>query len=380
MSRLHFTLFRQSEIRDQRSENGIIDHVIRICLDDELNIIRSRLSRLDFSPSRPQKKYEACNICQNLVMMLFTLMIAATAGTLAHLCYFVRGEHHLYGVKYIQVLVFTFSAAVFLLYQRGEVLSKAVALVAENTLSFLAGLYTSLMIYRLLLHPLNKFPGPMEARISSFWLSGQLKDGDAFRKVYELHEKFGDFVRVGSSDLSITHPKAVSAVYGLGSKCTKAAWYDLTRPMVSLQTLRVKKLHDQRRRIWSPAFSDKALRGYEEKIQKYRTKLLAQIEASDGQPINISKWFNLYSFDVMGDLAFGASFHMLETNQEHWAIKLLNEGLEPLAWMFPVWFFRVMTAVPGLARDWWKFIDYCAQRLDQRMSVSGRDRREYQIS
>lgn len=33
----------------------------------------------------------------------------------------------------------------------------------------------------------------------------------------------------------------------------------------------------------------------------------------------------------MGDLAFGKSFDMLQSGEEHWAIKLLNEGMEPLA-------------------------------------------------
>ena len=33
----------------------------------------------------------------------------------------------------------------------------------------------------------------------------------------------------------------------------------------------------------------------------------------------------------MGDLAFGKSFNMLDSGEEHWAIKLLGEGMEPLA-------------------------------------------------
>lgn len=45
-----------------------------------------------------------------------------------------------------------------------------------------------------------------------------------------------------------------------------------------------------------------------------------------GEPINASKWFNLFSFDVMGDLGFGKSFNMLESGETHWAIKLLGEG------------------------------------------------------
>ena len=304
--------------------------------------------------------------------------IAVTAaGAVSHVCYFKRGEHHLHAAVYVGVFTAAFIAAVVILYQQGEPIGKAFAQVTSIAFFYLAGLYTSLVTYRSLFHPLNKFPGPFGARISNFWLSAHLKNGDAFRKVQELHEKYGDFVRVGSSDLSITHPKGVSAIYGQGSKCTKADWYDLTKPLQSLLAQRDKTIHDQRRRIWSPAFSDKALRGYEERMKKYRHKLMAHIEASDGQPINVTKWFNLYSFDVMGDLAFGASFDMLESSEEHWAIKLLNEGIDPLSWMFPMWFFRMLGDVPGFLRDWFKFIGYCAQRLDERMSVSHLDHRWY---
>ena len=295
---------------------------------------------------------------------------AATAGVVSHACYFYRGEHHLYGAMYLQVFAAAFVTAVIVLYQQGEPAVRALIQVTLTACFYLAGLYTSLLAYRSLFHPLNGFPGPFGARISSFWLSAHLNDGDGFRKIHQLHDRYGNFVRVGSSDLSITHPKAVSAIYGQGSKCTKAAFYDLTKPLVSLQTLRVKALHDQRRRIWSPAFSDKALRGYEERMKKYRNKLIAHFEAFDGQPVNVSKWFKFYTFDIMGDLAYGKSFKMLETSEEHWAIKLLNEGIEPLSWMCPMWFFRLMTTIPGLMGDWWRCIGYCSQRLDERMNVS----------
>lgn len=86
----------------------------------------------------------------------------------------------------------------------------------------------------------------------------------------------------------------------------------------------------------------------------------------------MSKWFNLYSFDVMGDLGFGASFHMLESGELHWAIKLLNEGMDPMGLCLPPWVFRVITAIPGLAAGFWKFIGYCTSQLDARMRVQGK--------
>ena len=302
-------------------------------------------------------------------MLQLLSIIAAAAGLLSHACYFNRGEHHFYGIRYLQAFIATFVLAVLALVQQGKALDEALAQVIPISSCYLAGLYASLIAYRAIFHPLNKFPGPFGARISKLWLSAHLKNADAYRKIHMLHEQYGDFVRVGSSELSITHPKAVTAIYGQGSKCTKADFYDISKPMVSLQTLRVKALHDQRRRIWSPAFSDKALRGYEERETKYCDQLLSRIRGFDGQPVNVSKWFNLYTFDVMGDLAFGTSFKMLEMSEEHWAIKLLNEGMAPLSWNFPVWLFRLLAAIPGAMRDFWRFLDYGAKRVEERMNV-----------
>jgi len=301
---------------------------------------------------------------------LFFTCTVAVAGVASHLCYFNRGEHHMHGAKYIQIFLVLYATAVAVVVNAGGApIYQAFANISSLAACYLIGLYASLLAYRLLFSPLNKFPGPFGARISNLWFSTYLRKQDAYKKLLKLHEEHGDFLRIGSNDLSIVHPQAVTAIYGLGSKCRKAAWYDLTQPMVSMQTTRHRATHDKRRRNWSNAFSDKALRGYEERIRVFQDKLLSQIAAFGGQGLNVSKWFNLYSFDVMGDLAFGTSFEMLESSEEHWAIKLLNRGIEPLGYMFPVWFFRIIIAIPRIADDWWRFIRYCSQKLDERMNV-----------
>jgi tryprostatin B 6-hydroxylase len=298
-------------------------------------------------------------------------LVPVIAGVLSYVTYFARGEHHLYVVLYVEVFVAALlTAFIIFVYTQGDTFLPALKKIAWIACFYLSGLYSSVTLYRLILHPLNNFPGSLSARISTFWLSWQLRRGDAFRQLKTLHDRYGAFVRIGPNNLSIAHPKAVNIVYGLGSKCTKAPWYDLTQPMVSLQTLREESPHDERRRVWSAAFSDRALRGYEQRLRLHRNKLVAHLAVLDGQPINVTKWFNLYSFDFMGDLAFGQSFDKLETSQEHWAIKLLNDAIEPLAFAFPVWFFRLLTAIPGLTKDWWRFIDFCAQRMEQRLKVS----------
>jgi len=210
----------------------------------------------------------------------------------------------------------------------------AVTTMSLYSLSYFAGLYTSLLVYRGFLNPLNKFPGSPMARFTSLWLTTQCaKDADLYKKMDALHRKHGDFVRTGSHDLSTTHPDAVQTLYGAGSKCTKAHWYDQDQPRLSMHTSRSRALHDRRRRIWSPAFSDRALRGYERRIETHGDELVRQIGAFSSGGVDVSKWFNLYSFDVMGDLAFGKSFGMLQSGEEHYAVKLLQEGMEPMGLM-----------------------------------------------
>lgn len=295
---------------------------------------------------------------------------AVIAGIASHIGYFNKGEHHLNPARYVVAFAgLLLMTVVYLVDAQGVQVGHAASTAAWLGLYFLAGLYTSLVIYRLFLHPLNRFPGPLGARISGLWLSAHLTASDPFRQFQKLHNKHGHFVRVGPSDLSISHPKAVNIINGSGSKCTKGFWYDITVPTVSLQTCRVRALHDQRRRIWSAAFGDKALRGYEQRIRVYRQKLMDQLAAFDGQPVNITKWVKLYSFDVMGDLAFGRSFNMVASGAEHWAVKLLDEGLSHYAFMFPMWFLRLVGSIPGLTRRWWKLLNFCNQSMDERMKV-----------
>ena len=63
--------------------------------------------------------------------------------------------------------------------------------------SFVSGLLSSMTVYRLLLHPLKSFPGPLIARITSLWVIKQnYPDLDLYVKMRSLHDRYGDFVRI----------------------------------------------------------------------------------------------------------------------------------------------------------------------------------------
>jgi tryprostatin B 6-hydroxylase len=304
-------------------------------------------------------------------MEALILVPALIAGVTSHLTFFRVGEHHLYGSRYVLAAITAFATSIILhsyLFQ----LSSRIATLRTLAIaaSYFGGLYSSLVIFRIFFHPLRTFPGPLGCKISSAWFATYIRRQDAFRQLLALHQEFGQFVQIGSNDLSIAHPRAIQAIYGLDSKCRKADWYDLTYPMSSLQSTRDDSLHSQRRRVWSTAFGNRNLRDYDERMAWYRALLVKAIEDADGRSMDVTRLFKLYSFDVMGELAFGRSFEMLETNKEHEAIKLLDSGLFALGFKLPMWFFRLATSIPGATKDWWGFISYCISQLDTRMQVS----------
>jgi cytochrome P450 len=56
----------------------------------------------------------------------------------------------------------------------------------------------------------------------------------------------------------------------------------------------------------------------------------------------------------------------------HWAIKLLNDGMDMLGLQLPNWLFRVLVAIPGAAKDHFRFLNYCTSQLENRMKEQGK--------
>lgn len=263
-------------------------------------------------------------------MSLASNVLATVAGVLSHQLYFKHGEHHLNGAKYVEIFLSIFIASnITISWWFRTSFQVSLQVAGRLSIFYFTGLYTSLLAYRVCFHPLNRFRGPFSARASNLWFSTQCLNADAHKQLLKLHQQYDtDFLRVGSSDLSITHPQGVTAIYGPNSLCIKSDWYDIDFPKKPMMAERDKAKHDKRRRSWAFAFSDKALRGYQQRIRKYEEQLRDQFLASEGRPVNVRGWFNFYGFDTMGDLAFGESFDNLTTGQYHFAAALVKKGLD----------------------------------------------------
>ena len=299
---------------------------------------------------------------------------AAVAGITAHVVYFHRGEHHGSGARCLAAFGAGIAMSAIVRYAgaiggdgqgwRG-CLTWALAMAAW----FLLGLYGSLLAYRMFLHPLNRFPGPVAARVGDLWLCLQLGGHDMHRLSDRLSKRYGEFVRIGSSTLMLTHPLAVAAIHGPGSPCRKAAMYDFEQPNRGIAT-RDEALHAVRRRVWSRGFGDKALRTYEPRVAAYVHMLLGRLADARGKPIDMARLAEAFAFDTMGDLGLGSDFGMLRDARMHEAVEQLVKGMTIMGWRLPMWLMRLLvdvaqSLVPTEATT--GFLAFCYHHLDRFM-------------
>lgn len=124
--------------------------------------------------------------------------VAVLTGILLHATIFCRNEwdRHAPRVLHSAYIFYAFTA-LFLASRFGYSISQSLTEAFLLGASLLGGLFSSMITYRLLLHPLKSFPGPLGARLTSFWIIKQnVPDLKFYVKLRNLHDRYGDFVRI----------------------------------------------------------------------------------------------------------------------------------------------------------------------------------------
>ena len=121
------------------------------------------------------------------------------AGLTSHLGYFIRGEHNIKSPVIAGSGILAIGTATSsLVYWAGWSLSQSARVVGSVTVGFLVSLFTSMLVYRLLFHPLKHFPGPFIAKVTKLYFPFQITTGfHNYRVLHKLHQQYGDFVRTG---------------------------------------------------------------------------------------------------------------------------------------------------------------------------------------
>ncbi|TFK73345.1 cytochrome P450 monooxygenase [Pluteus cervinus] len=182
------------------------------------------------------------------------------------------------------------------------------------------------------------YPGPFVAKFSDAWLGWVARNGHRSEVVHAMHQKYGPIVRIAPNHVSIAEPDALQVVYAHGNGALKSQFYDA---FVSIRkgvfNTRDRNEHARKRKIISHIFSQKNVIEFEPQIRLYVSQFLGQWDrlfdgarkgesGPDGEGgwrgengrlwLDVLPWANYLSFDIVGDLAFGAPFGMIEAAKD----------------------------------------------------------------
>ncbi|KAI9295030.1 cytochrome P450 [Neoconidiobolus thromboides FSU 785] len=170
------------------------------------------------------------------------------------------------------------------------------------------------IIYNLYISPLRKIPGPLINQIFPFLPRYYLFNGTFHLYVTGLHEIYGSAVRLNWDSISFCSDEAAKRINSTYTfpKSRKTNGFQVVGE--TILSTRDKEFHRQRKKILAFSFSDKTISNVEYLVKQNVNILVNKIEekALKGEYFNIGLLFNYFSFDVIGDVAYGKSFDMLK--------------------------------------------------------------------
>ncbi|UNI13775.1 hypothetical protein JDV02_000485 [Purpureocillium takamizusanense] len=243
---------------------------------------------------------------------------AFLSGVLLHVTVFRFGEWDMHALGIIAGgLLLDFCAAGVLRYRIAAGPASFWQALQQTSSALgicIAGIFSSILVYRLAFHRLNRFPGPFWARISNVYpttLSFRGSKFQLYKEVQALHRQYGDIVRL-------------------------------------------------------------ALHTYEPRVAEQTAHLVECIDERQGQAMDVNKWFSLYSFEVMTHVGFGQAFGALREGE---APPLLSASKDFMLYLrvfgHLVWLYPLYTLLLGnlQIRRFFKMISQLVRQRRERQCV-----------
>ncbi|KAI5120968.1 hypothetical protein M0805_006640 [Coniferiporia weirii] len=199
---------------------------------------------------------------------------------------------------------------------------------------FYAILLSSIVLYRISpFHPLSRYPGPFLAKITKFWGMWKMYDGKNHIHHKKLHEKYGPCVRVGPNELSLIAADTFVSIFGADGLPKGPVWdaRGAQQGTQSLLIIRDPHEHARRRKPWNRAFNIAAIKDYEPILARRALQLADELEKKTRTSeayVDLAEWLKAFSFDFMGDMAFGGGFETMRDGADKNSVwRLVEEGM-----------------------------------------------------
>ncbi|MCJ1244131.1 hypothetical protein MMC30_001329 [Trapelia coarctata] len=236
--------------------------------------------------------------------------------------------------------------------------------MAESNFGFVPGilgvlcggalLYAVLILYRLTLHPLAKFPGPKWAAATKWYecYFDLVKEhrGQFMWEVGRMHDEYGPIVRINPDELHIKDPDMYTIIHA-SNPTSRDKWPPAANMLVLLAFGTIDhNLHRERRAANNSLFSNRGVLTAEPLIWSQVQKLCEAIH-SNVAPNNVVELYTLsvsFAFETVTRYLLGKDLDLLndQENAREWAgmIKSVTANT-PLIKQFP-WIMALSAKIP----------------------------------
>lgn len=266
----------------------------------------------------------------------------------------------------------------------GSLSPTEIAKISASFLLLYVLYHATAAFYTAYLGPLRKYPGPPLRALTNIPLLRATARGDEDLINVELHKKYGPVVRVAPKQLSYAGgAQAWKDIYG--HRKQGQASNDKYRPFYGQNFNGVDHLitaddadHTRQRRVVSHSFADRTLKDLEPLLMRWVTKMKDRLYeyAQSGEKVDLLKYYNCTTFDIMGDLTFSESLGMLDNGDYSPWVKTIFNGIKigtklrtfrelnaVTDWIFE----RFISRNPKVAKSRAEHWNYSAERVARRL-------------
>ncbi|KAH7163383.1 cytochrome P450 [Dactylonectria estremocensis] len=203
--------------------------------------------------------------------------------------------------------------------------------ILTTTLVLIVVLLVTVVIYRLVFHPLASIPGPKLAAASSVWHAYQVRNGRMAHLGRILHRQYGPIVRVGPNEVWFDTKQAFQAIYSSGSGFEKSDFYlatALSKPHLNwkmdphfpdaldLLSERDVQRYRLQRRLIGPAYQTSNLVQYESAIDSVMERAIAKLKDLKGAEVELNEWMHIIAVECLSAIVLSWSPGMLKNGTD----------------------------------------------------------------
>ncbi|KAH8678803.1 cytochrome P450 [Tricladium varicosporioides] len=251
------------------------------------------------------------------------------------------------------------------------------------------------LIYNVTFHPLARVPGPRTWAASRIPFIKSFVTGMLVHDIEKLHRKYGPVIRIAPNEVTFIDPEAWQDIFQgrpghAPFQVDQTWWASPPGQSESLASAGTEEKHARMRRTLDKGFTQRALRLQEPMIQEYAARLIGRLQdqtldRAKGFQVDIVPWFNYFTFDLFGDLAFGESFNCLENSEYHPWVALIFNNVKALTWIISARFYPAINYIllksipPSIKKLQTDHFDLVVDKVQRRMNleVSRPDLMEY---